>query len=603
MRIAVIDSGVSPEMKNRYPDLHGLGITCTGGEIKTEENMDDDIGHGTSIVGIIKGHVPDLDITVVKIDANEKMESDCDSMIAALRYTCDVIKPDIINLSMCVCDTPRMDDLYEVCKDLHDRGIVLVAAFDNEGAVAYPAAFDCVVGVTTSALITNNNMFFPVHNKYVNVCAKGRSQRVRELKDEVKIRMGDSLACAHLTGILAQCVKTLGKSATEALEQMGVVRNIKINEESPEENTSAVFEMGKAAAIFPYNKEMQGLTRFSDLLNFEIAGIFDIRRSGKIGMKVPVKEGGDEKVFFVRNVDSLDETEYDMLIIGHTDELSYADGSFNAAEIIKSNLRKGKRVYSLDDFEDEEIGEYTKKGMFFSPKIIIDGEKIVPFGKLYRTSVPVVGVFGTHSRQGKWTLQLELRKRFLNDGYNLGQLGTEPTALLFGMDACYHFGYNSSSKYNYYERISHINSLIHDMSMQKKEIILSGSQSQTITSNTANIDGFAIEQYIFLQALQPDAVVLAIRYEDETSYIGSTIRFIEAAVDCRVLGLVLFPIKEKLGNDRDLKISDAEITELRNKIWTSIGRTMKIYRLDCKEDLDSLYDSIIDYFAESEDVI
>lgn len=51
---------------------------------------------------------------------------------------------------------------------------------------------------------------------------------------------------------------------------------------------------------------------------------------------------------------------------------------------------------------------------------------------LYRISTPVLAVCGTSSKQGKFTLQLELRKRFCEMGYKVGQIGTEPNSLLLG---------------------------------------------------------------------------------------------------------------------------------------------------------------------------
>ena len=45
----------------------------------------------------------------------------------------------------------------------------------------------------------------------------------------------------------------------------------------------------------------------------------------------------------------------------------------------------------------------------------------------------MLAIVGTSPSQGKYNLQLALRRRFLNDGYEIGQIGTEPTAQLFGM--------------------------------------------------------------------------------------------------------------------------------------------------------------------------
>lgn len=52
-----------------------------------------------------------------------------------------------------------------------------------------------------------------------------------------------------------------------------------------------------------------------------------------------------------------------------------------------------------------------------------------------KTSKPIVAICGTSSKQGKFHIQLELRKRFQSNGYKLFQTSTEPTGYLFGMDS------------------------------------------------------------------------------------------------------------------------------------------------------------------------
>lgn len=603
MKMAIIDTGVSKEMTERYPDIDGVAVRLSEEKVIIDSDFEDEIGHGTSIVGIVKSHVPDLKIYAVKVNVGKDEAGHCESMIEALKYVNREIKPDIINLSMSVCDTEKLEELYEVCADIYKNGTVLVAAFDNEGAIAYPAAFDCVVGVTSADAITKNNSYMRVNSRFINACAKGRAQRVTELNNEIMIRLGDSLACAHFSGMLAQKMKSDNISSRKALEEMGIDIGCPSGKFHEEYEAPIDFVTGGKAVLFPYNKEMHSLVRFYDLLDFEIAGIFDVRRSGKVGMSLKLQKGEEIIPITVGKVESMSETEYDMLIVGHTDELAYTDTSLDVSEIIRENLRAGKKVYSFDDFADEEITEYKKRGMFFSPQIHIDTDRIAPFGKLFRTRVPVIGVFGTRSKQGKWTLQLELRRRFLKDGYNLGELGTEPTAYLFGMDSCYHFGYNSIKKYDNYERIAHINGIIHDMTIKKKDIILAGSQSQTLSNNAGNISGYAIDQYIFMQALQPDAVILSVRYEDKPEYIKSTIQFMEAAVSCKVLSLVIFPNKEKWGNDKDLKISEEELKEYKKKVQKCLGREIEVYRLEQESDLDKVYDGIIDFFAANEDAM
>lgn len=45
---------------------------------------------------------------------------------------------------------------------------------------------------------------------------------------------------------------------------------------------------------------------------------------------------------------------------------------------------------------------------------------------IYFISISILGIFGIDIDQGNFTIQLKLRKRFLEAGHNVGQLGTEP---------------------------------------------------------------------------------------------------------------------------------------------------------------------------------
>lgn len=558
------------------------------------------IGHGTSICSTILSHVDDVEIKAFKVTSEEDEYIDCDVLISVLDYIEKNEKADIINMSICVCATKYKKEMYKICRRLYEKGTLVVAAFDNDGAVSYPAAFDCVIGVTTSAMIGNNKEFFPVNNRYVNVCAKGKAQRIVGLHGEIKIGMGDSLACAHFTGILADCCVKNNMPPMEALDLLGVKLLVKDNEEENYDHKARnVVGQYKKAAIFPYNKEMHSLIRYAALLNFRIEAIYDIRRSGRVGKKIDIIDAEGSRKIAIKNIDQLNYDIVDTFIIGHTQELSMLDSSFEGKLFINKILQYNKNVYSLDDYNVEEWSLYKTSGQFFSPQITLNTSKIVPFGKLYKNDIPILGIFGTRSKQGKWSLQMELRKRLLADGYVVGLLGTEPTAYLFGANSCYHFGYNGKRDFDDYQRVSHINSLINDIAEENVDIIISGGQSQTITNNISNIDGYAIDQYIFLQALQPDAVILSVCYEDSGRYIRDTIGVIESSVDCKVIGLVLFPEKDAFRSEgKELKIDDEEFAEFRNYVESAIGRNIKIYRLQCSWEIDDLYENVLDYFGD-----
>lgn len=166
------------------------------------------------------------------------------------------------------------------------------------------------------------------------------------------------------------------------------------------------------------------------------------------------------------------------------------------------------------------------------------------FEKLYRISRPVIGIYGTSSVQGKFTLQLELRKKFLECGYHVGQIGSEPSAQLFGMDFTYPMGFNDSVYINAHKSIQYINACINNL-CQKNCDIITGPQSSVLPFDIGNIGMFPLKQFNFLMGTQPDAVVLCINPYDESDYIERSICFLESSVDCKVIALCVYPMDVK----------------------------------------------------------
>ena len=91
---------------------------------------------------------------------------------------------------------------------------------------------------------------------------------------------------------------------------------------------------------------------------------------------------------------------------------------------------------------------------------------------LYRIATPIIGVFGTSSKQGKFTLQLKLRELLLKQGYSVGEIGTEPTSQLFGKEYVFPMGYNSTVYIEHNDIISYLNAALYDISIRKKISLL-----------------------------------------------------------------------------------------------------------------------------------
>lgn len=129
-----------------------------------------------------------------------------------------------------------------------------------------------------------------------------------------------------------------------------------------------------------------------------------------------------------------------------------------------------------------------------------------------------------------------------------------------------------------------------------------GSQSGTIPYDYGNIAQYAVSQYLFLQGTQPDSVILCVNPFDEEDYIYRTIRFIESSTNCNCIALVVFPMdlqntgikafhsKKILPNNQFLSIQDRLIQRFH----------IPVYKLGDNNDMLSLYETIVDFYAEGE---
>jgi len=252
-------------------------------------------------------------------------------------------------------------------------------------------------------------------------------------------------------------------------------------------------------------------------------------------------------------------------------------------------IQRKKYIYSFDKINLDS--EYI-----FYPQINYSDD--MNMGMMYQISKPVVGVFGTSSGQGKFTLQLFLRYLLMQRGYKIGQLGSEPTALLFGMDECVHFGYNNTNNLSGEQFVLYINQILHRISEKDIDIIISGCQSQTISQDFFSLDDITLRQYEFLIGLQPDAVILCVNPYDQLDYIKRTISFLESSVDSTVICIVVFPMDLKnrlLGiyGGRE-KITDGKYLNLKKNLENETQKN--VYNLNNMEDLQKMVDQIIVFF-------
>ena len=588
--VVVIDTGLdimNKSFENKYSG--GKCFKLENGRIAESNDIMDDVGHGTGITNIILSQVK-VNIIPIKIIDKEYF-CDEDVLIHALQYVYHNIKCDVINMSLGINVCNRVEELKSTIELLKNRGTIIVSAFNNDGSMSYPALFDNVIGVDSSNMRILDSQYEYVENSPINIRGNGSNQRVLWLENKYKIVSGTSFAAAHITALVCKYLNR-GIKPEMILHSLKTDADHVILNPSPSDN-KLTWKM-KKAIVFPYNKEIHSVVKFNKSLCFQLVDVFDVRESGNVGKKLITY---DESEYTIKNILKVDwDSDFDTLIIGHINVLQkLLNFDIRKYLLLKCKIHK-KNIYSFDFLSDDNL-KLVGENVFF-PYI---NDTHIPknsLGKLYHISKPVIGVFGTGSKQGKFTLQLILKRKLEKDGYSVGHLGTEPSALLFGSDKVYPMGYENSVDIKGFDCISILNKYMYEIA-QKSEIILVGSQSNTVPPYIGNENYFTTKQIEFLLGTQPDAVILCFNAHDDFVYIERTIKAIEGLVESKVIGAVLFPLKLKDGwagsNGGMEKITEEDFNKYSDYLMEKHG--IKVYSLDDEKDIDLLYEKCLNFFS------
>lgn len=601
--VAIIDTGLFTA-HTAFSNTQVQGISfCYNekGEIEEREDYYDTVGHGTAVAGLITDQVDNVKLFICKVTDKDSFIPE-NILLAALFYLEENVDCSIINMSIGYTRTQYHRELYQQIKRMEKKGIIFVSAFDNQGAISYPAAYDCVIGVDSNDKCRHSCDMIYVGGEAVTVFAKGSMLRVPSLMGSYIVVRGTSFATAIVTKQVlmyyrqknreAWCLKTVKnylKSKSKQCHEMQI--------KSPSDKFS--FHITNAA-VFPYGKEALNLALYAEQLTFRIVDFYDYRLFGKVG-KVIKKEFSRDYVprYYIKNMDDIDWESIDTLILCHIDKfINQLNMENYIKEIIECSLCAGKQIFSFDNIlrflpEDMQISHPN----VYWPEITVDSLPKHQFGKLHCLSIPVLGVFGTSSSQGKFAVQMNLRQKLIKMGYRVAQVGTEPYSELMGFDAVFPMGYNSSVFLNGYESVYMINHILHQLELKNPDIIIAGAQSGTIPYCQVNLRSMTQSTVEFLFGIEPDAVVLCVNPYDPLEYISRTILYIQSAVDTKVIALCLFPYtmqgEEFVSISAKRKMKENEIQNTLHILKEQFQ--IPVYNI-LGEDFDDLIQCVIDFF-------
>lgn len=605
--IAIIDSGINaehPKLKNYK--FKGVSISTRDGKLEIDNDISDSKGHGTAVAGIIYNSRIEADLFIVKVFLQEEMTLEPELLVSALQYIYDNVECEFILMSLGTPVLEDVDALTQICDQLSLRGTQIVSAFDNSGCLSYPACIKSVIGVDSADYIQDKGGYEIIDGDgVVDIRGKGGLHRVCWVEPPYRLMVGTSFTAAIVLTLLIPAYEAGARGKTELLDYLRANARRVISFEKETGKKSTIWRNMESVITYPFNKEIQTLLRYSAQLSYTVRHVCDEPLHGSIGKDIDkLLFGNDEKKRFIENIyEVLEYDDYDTVILGHLNELSILARKNLLEIMLLKCMEKHKRVYAFDNvnqYVDKNILDkaVSENLIFMYPECSVN----LPQGRLGRlwvSSKPVIGVFGTSSRQGKFSVQLLLRQIFQEKGYQVGQLGTEPSSLLMGLEMMYPMGYDASVSYRNEQAVILLNEIMHLLERDNPDLIIVGGQSSTVSYEVNHIYDLRFFQWDFIVGTSPDLIILCVNPQDSIEYVRKTIGFLESVGHAKVISLVVFPIKleqEWYGFSFKNKLLDAEGYEMFRQNFAS-SFDMPAYRLE-KSEIDHMADYIIEYLSE-----
>jgi uncharacterized NAD-dependent epimerase/dehydratase family protein len=523
---------------------HSLRIKRRSGRFRFSRCLTDPVGHGTACVELIGRLAPSAQISSLAI-TNEHGSFELEALIQSIEW-CIEKGIHVVSISLGTTDSSRRAELERVCTQAHAVGLVIVAAGHNDGLVSFPAHCESTIGVAGGSLAGEDEIIYRL-NHPIQCVARGDRQRVRWRQGEDRMIAGSSFAAprvaARITRLLAGSASQKIPTIHELLAQ--IATQIPSDATARERPTSAK-PTGQRAALYPFTKEMHLLIRFRDLLAFEIVGVADPPGRRCVGQDAgEVLRQPAMGITISASLPAALEAA-DLLVLGYTGKLGDLQRRDALRDAIRLALDAKASVFSFELVDPVRYADLHRRALeqglwLRSPRLSIEeAKRVLRMPEAARVDRPVLGVFGTSSSQGKFTLQLALRRSLLQEGYRVAQVGTEHHAELFGLDVSFPMGYGSQVDLALQHWPDYLDRRMRQMcSESQPDLIIAGSQSGTVPYDVHDPRTLTLSSLAFLLGTKPDACILVVNATDEDDYVRATIATLESLAQTRVLALAI----------------------------------------------------------------
>ena len=194
MKIAIIDSGCFNHIHLRENLILGKNFTTEG----NSQNVDDNLGHGTHVAGIIHSIAPEAQLLIVKV-LDRYGKGNIEDVTEGIYYAIEK-NVDIINISIGYEDPD--DELKTAIETAESKNVPVICAAGNDNTINYPAQYGISVGS-----IDNKGNISDFSTSKATLYAMGEDVESTYLNDSYEILSGTSMATAKVTGYIAKEIK------------------------------------------------------------------------------------------------------------------------------------------------------------------------------------------------------------------------------------------------------------------------------------------------------------------------------------------------------------------------------------------------------------
>lgn len=544
MTIAIIDSGVNGAVFKDY----NIKQYYIQNRTVMEEPVGDRLGHGTSMLGIIlrQQNTPVSVLSLRPVICDNIIDNN--DIATAIRFAVDK-GAGVISISMGNNLLKERKSIEDACEYAYKNRVSVVCAFSKRNDVILPWACKYAVKVMHGDERNHPVQFKRAYFDSYMICVNKPMYRTVDICGTRKMIVGHSAATAYIVGKMVQYMNRHMCDSIEALHFFFLECGISCNKNQlynkVETIKGRISYLDKeeeinwgAAAVIPYSKEMESLIRFQDFGSYYIKVGVDY---GKKGIRKVADQ--EETLPIETSLERLERYDLDTVFVGYLNKLENYSDIWGMDNVLRFALSHNYNVFSFLPVSTDFKMQFREKRLRLQEANIYDVDylrqikEIVPYSFLCR--LPVLGVFGTSSKQGKFTLQMLIRRELKRRGIRHISLLTEHQAELLNASVCFPSGYKGENniRLSIEEQIEVLQkSLYYLEQTTDAEMILAGGQSWLIPHD---IDRqIAIYNLAFIEAVRPDYSVVVVNPEiDHIDYIRDTISGLKAIYKTRTIAV------------------------------------------------------------------